>query len=247
MASSPIPDSVLPDDIKPIENKALIELRLLLEDALTTNNLPAPSAATKKRARVANSSPDLNQEPLTDASLWGIPILPNKHHECTNVILLKFLRASECRPFEALEMILRTLRWRREFGVDTVADEDLEVPDFKGTAYLNGVDREGHPVSYNVYGVFKERVLYRKAFGNEELREKFLRSRIQFMEKGIKELSFRPGGVGSMLQVIDLKDSSISSLKELRHCVRRLFSILEVNYPEFVEQFVSSQPDTSSS
>ena len=60
------------------------------------------------------------------------------------------------------------------------------------------------------------------------------------MEKGIRELSFTPGGVGSMIQVIDLKDSSITSMKELRHIIKRLCDIIDNNYPEFVGQHVSA-------
>ena len=178
---------------------------------------------------------------LTDIELWGVPLLPSKSHEGTNALLLKFLRASEYKALEALEMIQRTLQWRKEFGVDSISDgrDSDDGQELDGLAYLNGVNRDGQPVSYNMFGVFKEKDSYINAFENEEMREKFLKSRVQLMGKGVRELSFRSRGVGSMLQVIDLKESSIASMKELRHIVKSLYNIVDDNNPEFAGQHVS--------
>lgn len=67
---------------------------------------------------------------------------------------------------------------------------------------------------------------------NEETREKLLRLRVKLMEKGMREN-------GSMVQIIDLKDSSIASMKDLKSVVKKLFSVVDDNYPKFVEQHVS--------
>lgn len=229
------------DDIKTFEKRALIELRVILQDAISSNillNLSIQSSH-KNRTRVADSSPGRDLEDLSDLKLWEVPLQPGKQHESTNTILLKFLRANEYKPLEALEMIQKTLRWRKEFGVDKLANEESEVDDFKGAMYTTGIDKEGRPVIYNVYEVFKERALNRKGYVNEETREKFMRARIQFLEKEIKQLSFKPGGIGSVLQVIDLKDSSIASMRQLRDTVKNFSSIVDDNYPELIEQHVS--------
>ncbi|ONK61895.1 uncharacterized protein A4U43_C08F34680 [Asparagus officinalis] len=65
---------------------------------------------------------------------------------------------------------------------------------------------------------------------NEETREK-LRSRVKLLEKGMREN-------GSMVQIIDLKDSSIASMKDLKSVVQKLFSVVDDNYPKFVEQHI---------
>lgn len=54
------------------------------------------------------------------------------------------------------------------------------------------------------------------------------------MEKGIKKLDFKLGGVASMLQITDLKDSPGPSKKELRIAMKQIVQLLQDNYPEFV-------------
>ncbi|XP_073012481.1 patellin-4-like [Typha latifolia] len=227
------------DDLKPWERRALLEFRSRLEESILTNQLFRPQHHHEKsKARVANAyypeECDANEDDPKAVSLWGIPLLPSLGHEGTDVILFKFLQARDLRVSDALDMLQRALRWRREHRVDGILEEDLGFPELSNSAaYMDGVDKDGHPVCYNVHGVFKDKDLYRESFGNEEGRERFVRWRVQFMEKGIKELSFKPGGVGSMLQIIDLKDS-LSHSMELRATTKKLVSILQDNYPEFV-------------
>ena len=67
-------------------------------------------------------------------------------------------------------------------------------------------DKVGHPLCYNYYGIFRDKQFYQKIFGDDEKLDKFLRGRIQIMEKGIKILDFKPGGVNDMIQITDLKN-----------------------------------------
>ncbi|KAJ8752143.1 hypothetical protein K2173_001818 [Erythroxylum novogranatense] len=168
-----------------------------------------------------------------DISLWGIPLLPSKGADGTDVILLKFLRAREFKVNEAFEMLKKTLQWRKESNVDSIINENLEV-DLSSAFYMDGVDREGHPVCYNVYGAFANEELYSKALGTKESRAKFLRWRFQLMEKGIQKLDLKPGGVSSLLQISDLKNSPSPSKKELRVAMNKAVELLQDNYPEFV-------------
>ncbi|XP_059666709.1 patellin-4-like [Cornus florida] len=168
-----------------------------------------------------------------DISLWGVRLLPSKGDEDTNVLLLKFLRARDFDVDEAFEMLRDTLQWRKDFKMDSLLDEDLGA-EFGSTAYTSGVDREGHPICYNIYGVFGDYEFYNRTLGSEENQEKFLRWRVQLMEKGIRELDFKPGGVSSFLQINDLKNTPGPGRKELRHVTRRAVGLLQDNYPEFV-------------
>ncbi|GAV73505.1 CRAL_TRIO domain-containing protein/CRAL_TRIO_N domain-containing protein [Cephalotus follicularis] len=168
-----------------------------------------------------------------DIALWGVPLLPSKGDKRTDVILLKFLRAREFKVNDAFEMLRNTIQWRKENNIDSILDEDLGV-DLGFAAYMNGNDRNGHPVCYNIFGVFGDEEVYNRTFGTEEQRKKFLRWRIQLMEKWIQNLDFKPGGVSSFLQINDLKNTPGPSKKELRLATKQAVDVLQDNYPEFV-------------
>ncbi|XP_078436622.1 sec14p-like phosphatidylinositol transfer family protein [Wolffia australiana] len=191
-------------DLNPHEKKAFVELRAKLEETMDSS-----------------------------ASLWGVPLRPSEGSDKTDVVLLKFLRAREFKAKESFEMIRNTLQWRKEQGIDSILEEELGEG-MEAAAYVDGVDREGHPVCYNDYGVFHDSAAYEKAFGSEESVEKFLRWRFQMMEKEIRRLDFRPGGVSSILQISDLKKSPGFYRKELRHAMHKALALLQDNYPEFV-------------
>ncbi|XP_072954065.1 patellin-4 [Typha angustifolia] len=169
-----------------------------------------------------------------EVCLWGVPLFPSKGFESTDVVLLKFLRARDFKVKEAFEMLQNALQWRKEWKIDEILDEDTLETDLGAACYMDGVDREGHPVCYNVSGFFEDSELYHKTFGSEEGRKKFLRWRVQVMEKGIKKLDFKPSGVASLLQVTDLKNSPGLSKKELRTAMKQVVELLQDNYPEFV-------------
>ncbi|RWV90159.1 hypothetical protein GW17_00047661 [Ensete ventricosum] len=254
-------ETTVPENLKSSEKKALLELRTMLEDAILAGQLLRhPSHRHEKsKSRVANScsvntssvKEEEAEEDLSGVSLWGVPLLPSRKHESTDVILLKFLRAREFKAAEALDMIRRTLRWRRDFGVDGMmtgedgADAAPPPPPqpppqhLKRAAYIDGRDKEGHPVCYNIYGVFKDKDVYRQTFGDEERQEKFLRWRVQLMEQGIKQMSLKPGGAAAILHIIDFKDSLRPGMRELRSATREIVSIMQDNYPEFVAKNVN--------
>ncbi|KAH6782289.1 Sec14p-like phosphatidylinositol transfer family protein [Perilla frutescens var. frutescens] len=168
-----------------------------------------------------------------DISIWGVPLLPSKGNESTNVVLLKFLRAREFKVNEAFEMLKKTLQWRKEFKIDTILEEEFEA-DLASAAYMSGVDGEGHPICYNIFGVLEREDLYEKTLATEEKREQFLRWRVQLMEKGLQKLDFKADGINSLVQINDLNNSTGSSKKEVRAAVNKAVALLQDNYPEFV-------------
>lgn len=56
------------------------------------------------------------------------------------------------------------------------------------------------------------------------------------MEKGIQRLDFKPGGVSSLLQISNLRNTSGPSKKELWCSIKQVVGLLQDNYPEFVEK-----------
>lgn len=248
-------------DLKEFERKALNELKTKLEEAILGNDLfekedpknkETPSSAEEEERKEEGGAGDSDEKPVkeeeekrveeevekVDVSIWGVPLLPSKGAEGTDVVLLKFLRAREFKVNDAFEMLKKTLKWRKESKIDSVVDEDFGS-ELASAAYMNGVDHEGHPVCYNIFGVFESEEIYQKTFGTEEKRSEFMRWRCQLMEKGIQKLNFKPGGVSSLLQINDLKNSPGPSKKELRVATNQAVSILQDNYPELVAKNVS--------
>lgn len=233
------------EELKPSEKKALHDLKLKLEESIKNNRLlsfhttpQSQKRSTVLKPRIASCSSSNEVTSTSENSkitLWGVPLLPSKSNDCLDTVLLKFLRAREFNLREAFEMIQRTLRWRSEYGIDGILKEDLDSEYFVGTTYMDGFDREGHPVCYNVYGSLREGGLYEKVFGSREKQERFLRWRIQFMERGIQEfVNFKLGEASAMVQVIDLRDLLGSSMKELRSTIEKMIKIFQDNYPEFI-------------
>ncbi|KAG4148249.1 hypothetical protein ERO13_D05G274800v2 [Gossypium hirsutum] len=202
-------------DLSDSERKALEELKQLVREAIDSNLFNSESKSEE------NPEKEKKQE-SKEVSIWGIPLLKD---ERSDVILLKFLRA---RDFKAKDAF---------FGIDELLDEDLG-DDMEKVVFMHGQDKEGHPVCYNVYGEFQNKELYQKAFSDEEKRMKFLRWRIQLLEKSIRKLDFSPGGVSTIFQVSDLKNSPGPGKKELRLATKQALQVLQDNYPEFVAKQV---------
>ncbi|KAI3990903.1 hypothetical protein MKX01_026087 [Papaver californicum] len=155
--------------------------------------------------------------PPEEVSIYGIPLLAD---ERSDVILLKFLRARDFNVKQALTMLKNVVQWRKEFGIEELLEEDLGN-EFEKVVYMDGCDKEGHPICYNVFG----------ELSNKDL-QKFLRWRIQFLEKSIRKLDYAPGGICTLVQVNDLKNVRGPFQAELR--VAKAVVLLQDNYPEFV-------------
>ncbi|XP_018833619.1 patellin-3 [Juglans regia] len=248
-------------DLSDSERKSLQELRQLVQEALDSNRFtfspPPPKGAEKQGSaqeapvKLENASavpseptPRIEENPEKEAqevaketeqlSIWGVPLLKDDR---TDVILLKFLRARDFKVKDAFVMIRNTIKWRKEFGIDALVDEDLG-DEWEKVVFMHGYDREGHPVCYNVYGEFQNKEVYAKAFSDEEKRAKFLRWRIQFLERSIRKLDFSPGGVCTIFQVNDLKNSPGPAKRDLRLATKQALQVLQDNYPEFVAKQV---------
>ncbi|KAK1284789.1 Patellin-6 [Acorus calamus] len=182
------------------------------------------------------SKPSSPPTTLTHSSLWGIPLSPSAADDRTDVLLLKFLRARDFNAQDSLSMLTKSLQWRDSFKADSILSEDIGFKELEGVvAYMSGCDREGHPVCYNAYGVFKEKGVYERVFGDDEKFERFLRWRVQVLERGISLLQFKPGGVNSIIQVTDLKDMP---KRELRVASNQILALFQDNYPELVAKTI---------
>lgn len=190
-----------------------------------------PAAATEEKQA---EQPEAPPSPPEEVSIFGIPLLAD---ERSDTILLKFLRARDFKVKDAFTMIKNTVRWRKEFGIESLLEEDLGN-ELEKVFFMDGLDKEGHPICYNVFGEFQNKELYQNSFSDEEKRTKFLRWRIQFLEKSIRKLDFSPSGICTIVQVNDLKNSPGPSKRELRVATNQAVQLLQDNYPEFVAKQV---------
>ncbi|KAI3460691.1 hypothetical protein Pfo_017354 [Paulownia fortunei] len=208
-------------DLSDYERRALEEFKLLVQEAL------------KNRLFTA-ASPSENSNLPEEVSIWGVPLLKDDR---SDVVLLKFLRARDFKVKDSFVMLRNTIKWRKNFNVDELLKEDLG-DDLEKVVFMHGHDKEGHHVCYNVYGEFQNKELYTKTFADEEKRMRFLRWRIQFLERSIRKLDFNPGGINTIFQVSDLKNSPGPAKRELRIATKQALQILQDNYPEFVAKQV---------
>ncbi|KAM0821120.1 hypothetical protein ACQ4PT_063524 [Festuca glaucescens] len=195
----------------------------------------AAAAATSEQTPAPEAEADAVAPP-EPVFIWGVPLVGDD--ERTDAVLLKFLRAREFKVKEAMAMLRSAVLWRKRFGIDSLLEADLAFPELEKVVFYRGADRESHPVCYNVYGEFQDKDLYEKAFGDEEKRDRFLKWRIQLLERGIlSQLDFAPSGICSMVQVTDLKNSP-PMLGKHRAVTRQAVALLQDNYPEFIAKKV---------
>jgi hypothetical protein len=103
----------------------------------------------------------------------------------------------------------------------------------------------GYTVTFtSILAVFRDGGVYDRAFGDGDRLARFLRWRVQVMERGVRALSLRPGGVNAIVQVTDLKDLP---RRELRGASNQILSLFQDNYPEMVARKVCGKIATISS
>ncbi|KAG7598783.1 CRAL-TRIO lipid binding domain superfamily [Arabidopsis suecica] len=222
---------VAAEEITPKEEVTTVVEKVEEEDNKEEEEKKTEDVVTEEVKAETIEVEDEDESVDKDIELWGVPLLPSKGAESTDVILLKFLRARDFKVNEAFEMLKKTLKWRKQHKIDLILGEDFGE-DLASAAYMNGVDRESHPVCYNVHS----EEVYQTTFGSEKNREKFLRWRFQLMEKGIQKLNLKPGGVTSLLQIHDLKNAPGMSRTDLWVGIKNVIMTLQDNYPEFVSR-----------
>ncbi|KAL3687285.1 hypothetical protein R1sor_013594 [Riccia sorocarpa] len=185
---------------------------------------------TAKEAPAVPVEEPSDASPDEDLSLWGVPLLHTKGDKRTDVILLKFLRARDFNVNQAFKQLKKAIIWRKNFKTDTILEEDFGA-DLDGVSFMHGVDREGHPVCYNIFETLQQdKELYQKTLGDPAKLAAFIRWRIQVLEKGIKLLNFTPEGPSAMVQIVDIGFFP----KDIKNAVSQAADLLQDNYPELV-------------
>jgi len=206
IAEAPEPQNVLTEKFTDDEWKAIKELRGKLSDVLK------------------DAEPD-----STSATIWGVTLDPSKPDARQSVVLLKFLKARNMQAGEAATMLTETLKWRAEWNIDAIMKEEFPQDVYGPLGHIYGTDKLGHPVVYNVYGTASKDL--ERVFGDVK---RFLRWRIQFMEKAVAMLNFET--LDQMIQVHDYDGVSLLSSRDAnsKEAAREASSIFQNHYPELL-------------
>ncbi|KAK1355773.1 putative CRAL-TRIO lipid binding domain, GOLD domain, CRAL/TRIO domain-containing protein [Heracleum sosnowskyi] len=213
------------------KNKVLYEFRCKVEDAIQNNYIfkKEPFHFTKSTK---------NKVYLNELRLWGVPLLPSKGHESTDVVLLKFLEARQFKLSEAFKLLQRTLKWRMEMDMEQILQEKLGS-DLEELGHIGNTKAiKGHSVCYKKYGIYKNKDLYKGRFDSNDKYEDYLRWNIQFMERCVQTLDFRPGGTNSIISIIDLKDAPAPLIKELPTLHKKTLVLFQDYYPGIIDRHV---------
>ncbi|KAF8518948.1 CRAL-TRIO domain-containing protein [Hysterangium stoloniferum] len=204
------PQNALTKKFTDAEWNALKEFRTLIPDAF------------------AEAFPDQADARTTPIKLWGITINPTQFDDArVSVVLMKFLRARHLNPTEASSMLVSTLRWRDIFKPEETLEEEFPKEVFGELGYVFGKDKDGRPVTYNLYGANKD---LKAVFGDIQ---RFLRWRVSLMERGIQLIDFET--IDQMVQIHDYEGVTLSSRDaNSKNAANEATSIFTGHYPEFL-------------
>ncbi|KAK9766142.1 Non-classical phosphatidylinositol transfer protein (PITP) [Basidiobolus ranarum] len=171
---------------------------------------------------------DISGDELT---LWGVSLANLEElSKAQKVILLKFLRAREFKVDLALTMLLETLKWRKEFNMQSLMTETFPE-EIEELGFIHKTNKTGGPVTYNVYGNLKAD----KVFDADGTPTRFVRWRVQLMEKAITLLDFE-NGIESMTQVHDYHGASIFRMdRRMKAASSQIIQLFQDHYPEFLD------------
>ncbi|KAI3449776.1 hypothetical protein Pfo_006441 [Paulownia fortunei] len=210
-------------EMKRTRNKALLEFRFRVEDAILGNYMLV------KKNKKNFSKENVKNENL-NITLWGVPLLPSEGHEGTDTVLMKFLKAKRYKVHEAFTLLRKTLKWRADFRPNENLEEDF-WPELDNLWFTSGRDKVGRPLCYSMLGKESQKKLF--SAGDQKCQD-YLRWRVVCVEKGIQNLNFGPGGVDSIIQIIDLKNATGPAKKEVKLICKKMITLLHDHYPGLV-------------
>ncbi|KAG8902492.1 Non-classical phosphatidylinositol transfer protein (PITP) [Tulasnella sp. 408] len=165
---------------------------------------------------------------LEAVDFWGVPIDPLKgdaEDARVDVILVKFIRARNSDIEAAQQQLIDTLKWRHTFRASDTVNEVFPDEIFGKLCHNYGKDKDGRPISYNVYGGDQD---LKAIFGDLD---RFLRWRISMQEKALRLLDFTT--VDTLIQVHDYDGLGMSSRDaNSKRAATEASKIFQDYYPE---------------
>ncbi|ODN74396.1 phosphatidylinositol transfer protein SFH5, variant 2 [Cryptococcus amylolentus CBS 6039] len=122
------------------------------------------------------------------SQIWGVTLSAATPPEFSTLLILqKYLRSVSGDVDAAAAALEKTLKWRKEFGLDKPEGEKREEfgSEFDGLGYVTNVktsEGKDEVVTWNVYGAVKD---FKATFGDLD---RFLKWRVNLMEEAIAHL-----------------------------------------------------------
>ncbi|KAI8972101.1 CRAL-TRIO domain-containing protein [Pilobolus umbonatus] len=188
------------------------------------------SQETEAVQQLKQQLPEIQQEAFQSDEkykLWNVVLDKDSNDSRLDVILVKFIRARNLDVSQAREMLVSVLKWRKSFRVDTILDEQFDTEVFNDqVGFIYKTDKKGRPVTYNRYGGVDQNTVFKSV-------DKFIRWRIQLMERGIQLLDFVH--TDSIVQVQDVKGATLfGRTPNTKEATNQLIQLMQDNYPEFL-------------
>lgn len=177
---------------------------------------PDLTVATSEHAQ--KNKETASYKPLTEAEKAWLT------REC----FLRYLRATKWKEDEAIERVLLTLAWRREFGIAGNLDSDNEVngdsvsvENETGKEVILGYDMDARPCLY-----------LKPGRQNTKTSQRQVQHMVYMLERVI---DYMPSGQDSLALLIDFKASPVGTQSNKIPPVgtgRQVLNILQTHYPE---------------
>lgn len=156
------------------------------------------------------------------------PLTESEKGWLTRECFLRYLRATKWKTDEAIDRVLLTLAWRREFGIsgnldeeNTVNGESVSEENETGKEVILGFDKDARPCLY-----------LKPGRQNTKTSQRQVQHMVYMLERVI---DYMPSGQDSLALLIDFKASPVGTQNNKIPPVgvgRQVLNILQTHYPE---------------
>ncbi|KAJ3005779.1 UNVERIFIED_CONTAM: hypothetical protein HDU68_004406 [Siphonaria sp. JEL0065] len=153
---------------------------------------------------------------FAEKTLTGTP-LPGEVEWANDECILRYLRAAKLDADKACAMILKTLRWRRDYRPTEISANEVESESENGKAFFQGFDLKGRPV-----------FVLNSAITLSKDPERYLRFILFNLERGT---ALCPHGVSQVSAIADVNGVGMFNQNPIS-VTTRLAEIFQNHYPE---------------